>query len=205
VLQVLVVHRLVLDLAALVAGLHRAQHAAALAMLERERITHTFYVPALMAAMAQVPGAGDRDYSSLRALAYGASPMPLLVMRACLKIFPGVMQQVYGMTEQSGVVSVMGTADHENPAVTHRLVSAGTASKGVEIEVRDPATGEPVAVGQPGEIWVRSEQIMGGYWGKPEATAAAITPDGWYRSGDAGHIDLRRGNRTAVSESFSAT
>lgn len=164
--------------------------AAALAMLEQEKITHTFYVPALMAAMTQVPGADQRDYSSLRALSYGASPMPLPVMRACLKLFPkGTMQQVYGMTEQSGVVTILGPEDHENPAVAHRLVSAGKAIHGVEIEIRDPATGEPVPTGQPGEIWVRSEQVMGGYWGKPEATAAAIMPDGWYRSGDGGHID----------------
>lgn len=163
--------------------------AAALEMLERERITHTFYVPALMAAMSQVPGADKRDYSAMQALSYGASPMPLPVMRACLKLFPGVMQQVYGMTEQSGVVTLLGAPDHENPAVAHRLVSAGKAISGVEIEVRDPATGEPVPVGQAGEIWVRSEQVMGGYWGKPDATAAALTADGWYRSGDGGHID----------------
>jgi acyl-CoA synthetase (AMP-forming)/AMP-acid ligase II len=164
--------------------------AAALAMLEQEKITHTFYVPALMAAMTQVPGAGQRDYSSLKALAYGASPMPLPVMRACLELFPrGTMQQVYGMTEQSGVVTILGPEDHEDPAVAHRLVSAGKAIHGVEVEVRDPATDQPVPAGQPGEIWVRSEQVMGGYWGKPEATAAAITPDGWYRSGDGGHID----------------
>jgi acyl-CoA synthetase (AMP-forming)/AMP-acid ligase II len=99
------------------------------------------------------------------------------------------MQQVYGMTEQSGVVTILGPADHENPAVAHRLVSAGRAIHGVEIEIRDPGTGQPVTTGQPGEIWVRSEQVMAGYWGKPEATAAAITPDGWYRSGDGGHID----------------
>ena len=163
--------------------------AVALAMLEAEKITHTFYVPALMAAMLQVPGAAERDYSSLKALSYGASPMPLPVMRASLKLFPGVMQQVYGMTEQCGVVSVLSPADHDDPAVVHRLVSAGKAIAGVEIEVRDPASGEPAATGEPGEIWVRSEQIMAGYWGKPEATAAAITPDGWLRSGDGGHID----------------
>jgi acyl-CoA synthetase (AMP-forming)/AMP-acid ligase II len=163
--------------------------AAALAMLEAERITHTFYVPALMASMNQVPGAADRDYSSLKALSYGASPMPLPVMRASLKLFPGVMQQVYGMTEQCGVVSLLGPADHVDPAAAHRLVSAGKAIAGVEIQIRDPATGEPVATGEPGEIWVRSEQIMGGYWDKPEATAATITPDGWLRSGDGGHLD----------------
>jgi len=163
--------------------------AAALAMLEAEKITHTFYVPALMAVMNQVPGAADRDYSALKALSYGASPMPLPVMRASLKLFPGVMQQVYGMTEQCGVVSLLGPSDHVDAAVAHRLVSAGRAIPGVEIEVRDPVTGEAVPTGEPGEIWVRSAQVMGGYWGKPEATAAAITADGWLRSGDGGHLD----------------
>ena len=163
---------------------------AALAMLEHEKITHTFYVPALMAAMTQVPGADQRDYSSLKVLSYGASPMPLPVMRACLKLFPrGTLQQVYGMTEQSGVVTILSPEDHENPAVAHRLVSAGKAIPGVEVEIHDPATGQPTPAGQSGEIWIRSEQIMGGYWGKPDATVAAITPDGWYRSGDGGHID----------------
>ena len=115
--------------------------------------------------------------------------MPLPVLRASLKMFPGVMQQVYGMTEQSGVVSVLGAADHGDPAVAHRLVSAGRPIHGVEIEIRDPAPASRVATGEPGEIWVRSEQVMGGYWGKPEDSAAAITPDGWLRSGDGGHMD----------------
>jgi acyl-CoA synthetase (AMP-forming)/AMP-acid ligase II len=163
--------------------------AAALEMLETERITHTFYVPALMAAMLQVPGMAERDYSALRALSYGASPMPLPVMRGCLKVFPGIMHQVYGMTEQCGVVSSLGPEDHADPAREHLLVSAGTPIHGVEIEIRDPATGDPVPTGEAGEIWVRSEQVMGGYWGKPEATEAAITPDGWLRSGDGGHVD----------------
>ena len=163
--------------------------AAALAMLESERITHTFFVPALMAVINQVPGAAERDYSALKALSYGASPMPLPVMRASLKLFPGVLQQVYGMTEQSGAVSVLGPQDHVDQTVAHRLVSAGKAIAGVEIEIRDAATGEPVATGERGEVWVRSEQVMGGYWGKPDATAATITPDGWLRSGDGGYLD----------------
>lgn len=163
--------------------------AAVLDMLERERITHTFLVPALLAAMTQVPGVADRDCSALRVLSYGASPMPLPVMRACVALFPGRLQQVYGMTEASGVVSTLGPADHEDPAVAHRLVSAGRPIHGVEIEIREPGSGEPVATGEPGEIWVRTAQLMAGYWGKPEATAAAITEDGWLRSGDGGHMD----------------
>ncbi|GAA3096226.1 long-chain fatty acid--CoA ligase [Pseudonocardia yunnanensis] len=163
--------------------------AAVVEMLESERITHTFLVPALLAAISQVPGVADRDFSSLVALSYGASPMPLPVMRACLKLFPGVMHQVYGMTEACGVVSSLGPEDHDDPTAAHRLVSAGTPIHGVEIEIRDPATGEPVSTGEPGEIWVRTEQLMSGYWGKPDASAAAITSDGWLRSGDGGHID----------------
>jgi acyl-CoA synthetase (AMP-forming)/AMP-acid ligase II len=181
-------------LAGLTAGAHvfmmrTPDPAAALAMLEAEKITHTFYVPALMAVMNQIPGAAERDYSSLHALCYGASPMPLPVLRASLKMFAGVMYQVYGMTEQSGAVSLLPPADHVDPHVAHRLVSAGKPVTGVEIEIHDPATGDRLPADAPGEIWVRSEQLMGGYWGKPEATAAAITPDGWLRSGDGGHMD----------------
>ncbi|MFC4943987.1 long-chain-fatty-acid--CoA ligase [Pseudonocardia sp. GCM10023141] len=163
--------------------------AAVLQALEESRITHTFLVPALLAAMVQVPGAADRDYSALRALAYGASPMPLPVMRACLALFPGVMHQVYGMTEACGVVSALGPADHHDPAVAHRLISAGLPIHGVRIEVRDPATGHAVATGEPGEIWVHTDQLMSGYWGQQDATTAAVTDDGWLRSGDGGHVD----------------
>jgi acyl-CoA synthetase (AMP-forming)/AMP-acid ligase II len=161
---------------------------AVLESLESQRITHTFLVPALLAAMTQVPGAAERDFSALQVMSYGASPMPLPVMRACLKLFPGTMHQVYGMTEACGVVSSLGPEDHV-PERPDRLVSAGTPIHGVEIEIRDPATGAPVPTGEPGEIWVRTEQLMSGYWGKPDATAAAITEDGWLRSGDGGHMD----------------
>jgi acyl-CoA synthetase (AMP-forming)/AMP-acid ligase II len=149
--------------------------------------THTFLVPALLAAMVRVPG--ERTFPTLRAVWYGASPMPLPVLRACVALFPGRMVQVYGMTEASGAVTALPVADHENPEVAHRLVSAGRPFPGVEIEIRDPATEEPVPVGEPGEIWVRSASLMSGYWGRPEATAATITPDGWLRSGDGGHLD----------------
>jgi acyl-CoA synthetase (AMP-forming)/AMP-acid ligase II len=150
-------------------------------------ITHTFLVPALLAAMVRVPG--ERTFPALRVVWYGASPMPLPVLRTCVALFPGRMVQVYGMTEASGAVTALPVADHEDPEVAHRLVSAGRPFASVEIEIRDPATEEPVPVGEPGEIWVRSAGLMSGYWRRPEATAATITPDGWLRSGDGGHVD----------------
>jgi acyl-CoA synthetase (AMP-forming)/AMP-acid ligase II len=162
---------------------------AVLDMLEHDGITHTFLVPALLAMMMRVPGVGDRTFPTLRGVYYGASPMPLPVLRACLAVFPGRMAQVYGMTEASGVVTSLQAADHNDPTVAHRLVSAGTPIRGVEIEIRDPLTGREVAIGEPGEVWVRTEQLMSGYWGKPDATAAAITADGWLRTGDGGHVD----------------
>jgi acyl-CoA synthetase (AMP-forming)/AMP-acid ligase II len=162
---------------------------AVLDMLEHDGITHTFLVPALLAAMMRVPGVRERTFPTLRGVYYGASPMPLPVLRACIAVFPGRMAQVYGMTEASGVVTALQARDHDDPSVAHRLVSAGTPIRGVQIEIHDPGTDEQVGVGEPGEICVRTEQLMSGYWGRPEATAAAITADGWLRTGDGGHID----------------
>lgn len=160
-----------------------------LKLLEQERVTHSFFVPALLALLTKVPDATEHDYSSLKVLCYGASPMPLPVLRASMKVFPNVFMQVYGMTEACGVVTVLGPEDHAENAPEQRLISAGRPIEGVRIEIRDPLKGEAVPTGEQGEIWVRTEQMMGGYWNRPEATASAVGADGWYHSGDAGHFD----------------
>jgi acyl-CoA synthetase (AMP-forming)/AMP-acid ligase II len=160
-----------------------------LPLMERERITHTFFVPALIAALVAQPDVRAHDYSRLRALVYGASPMPLPVLRAAMDVFPNVFVQVYGMTEACGVVSTLGPAEHADAEHPELLLSAGKPIPGVRIEVRDPTTGAAVPAGEAGEICVHTEQLMAGYWGKPEATASAIGADGWYRSGDGGHMD----------------
>jgi acyl-CoA synthetase (AMP-forming)/AMP-acid ligase II len=157
--------------------------------LETERITNAFFVPALLALMTKEPGAAARDYSALEVLCYGASPMPLPVLRNCMRVFPNVFMQVYGMTEACGVVTALGPAEHADTANPHRLLSAGKPIPGVRIEIRDPATGKPLPTGESGEVCVRTDQLMAGYWNRPDATEAAIDADGWYRSGDAGHLD----------------
>jgi acyl-CoA synthetase (AMP-forming)/AMP-acid ligase II len=151
-------------------------------------VSHTFIVPAIFGFLLQVPGIGERDWSKLRGLVYGASPMPLPLLRKSMATFPADFYQVYGMTEASGAVTVLMPDAHRDHANEHRLVSAGLPLKGVEIIAADPDTGAPVAPGEVGEIMVRTEQLMAGYWGKPEESARAISA-GWLHSGDAGHID----------------
>jgi acyl-CoA synthetase (AMP-forming)/AMP-acid ligase II len=158
-------------------------------LLQEESITHTFFVPALLAGLVTVPGAAERDFSALRVLCYGASPMPLPLLRASMDVFPNVFMQVYGMTEACGVVSVLGPADHADPDHTDRLISAGKPIAGVRMEIRSPDKGEPVPDGEAGEVWVHTEQLMSGYWNRPDATGEVLTQDGWYRSGDGGHFD----------------
>lgn len=162
--------------------------------IEQHRITHCFLVPAMIQFALQVPGAERRDYSSLRSISYGASPISERVLVDALKTFRCKFMQVYGLTETTGAISVLPPEDHvtEGPRAA-LLRSAGKAMPGVEIGVFDPATGERLPDEQVGEIWIRSAQNMKGYWRNPKATAEAfrdLDADGigWFRSGDAGYM-----------------
>jgi acyl-CoA synthetase (AMP-forming)/AMP-acid ligase II len=154
-----------------------------------QRVTHAFLVPAVFGFLVQVPDVAERDYSHVVAFLYGASPMPLPLLRRCLTAFGVDFYQVYGMTEASGAVTMLGAAEHHDRANEHRLTSAGKALGNVELTVVDPGTGERLGVDQVGEVWVRTPQLMAGYWHRPEADAATMTADGWLRSGDAGYLD----------------
>lgn len=152
--------------------------------IEQQGVTDTFIVPALIGLVLQEP---ERDLSTLRHLLYGASPMPGPLMQACLARFPGVLGQVFGMTELSGAVTYLGPEDHADASHPERLLSAGLPYPGVEVRV--VLDGDDVPVGELGELWVRSEQCMAGYWRKPEATADTLVEDGWLRTGDIGRLD----------------
>ncbi len=152
--------------------------------------THAFFVPAIFAAMLQAGDVGKQAFSQLHLLSYGAAPMPAPVMRGSLEAWPQAkFLQVYGMTELSGAVVALDDTAHRDPAHPERLSAAGRAMQGSEIRVVDPATLEPVPTGESGEVWVRGGTVMAGYLGKPEATAQAITAEGWLRTGDVGHLD----------------
>jgi len=159
-------------------------------IIERERITHAFLVPVALQFMVAVPGVEDRDFSALRYFLYGASPISEQVLSDSIRTFKCKFMQAYGLTETTGSVVLLPAEDHDPDGPNrHRLRAAGLPTPISEIRVVDSQTGEDVPVGDVGEIWVRGATVMKGYWKLPEATAEAIRPGGWFRSGDAGYFD----------------
>src|ERR1039457_3466825 len=145
-------------------------------------VTHAFVVPAVVSALLAAGEQAITVLSGLKYLLYGAAPMPLPVLRQALATWPGLnFIQVYGQTELAGVISALSPQAHRDAAHQDRLGSAGTLLAGAQVRVVDPASGQDVAVGQPGEFWFRSAQQMMGYLNRPEDTAQAITADGWLR------------------------
>jgi acyl-CoA synthetase (AMP-forming)/AMP-acid ligase II len=152
--------------------------------------THVFLVPAVVSALIAAGPQVMGLFSRLKAFGYGAAPMPLPVLRAAMEAWPDTeFQQVYGMTEFGGVITVLTDEAHRDESHPERLVSAGRPVKHAEMRIVDPTTLEEVPAGSSGEVWFRTPQATAGYLGKPEATAELITPDGWVRTGDLGRVD----------------
>ena len=159
------------------------------ALIGAQRVTHAFFVPVLLQFMLLVPGVDKADFSSLQLIAYGASPISEQVLEASLRTFKCEFCQVYGLTETTGVVTMLMHEDHDlTGPKKHLLRSCGKPAKGVELRIIDNDTGRAVGVGEVGEIQVRSQQVMKGYWNMPEETAKSIV-NGWFRTGDAGYRD----------------
>jgi len=156
--------------------------------IAEHRITHSFLVPAMIQFMLQVPGADKADYSSLKGISYGASPISEKVLIDAMRTFKCRFMQVYGLTETTGAITALPPEDHdpEGPK-QHLLRSAGKPIQGVALRVVDPATGQDATEGQVGEVWIRTAQNMKGYWANPNATGQAFVEE-WFRSGDAGYL-----------------
>jgi len=158
--------------------------------LEQQRVTHTFLVPAVLAMLAAVPGAAERDLSALRCVVYGASPITSAVLQRSMATLRAPHYQVYGLTETTGAITQLDPADHDPDGPRAGLLrSAGRPYPWVEVTTIEPTTGSPAGPGEVGEVWVRSQQVTAGYWHKPEESAAVLVGDGWFRSGDAGYLD----------------
>jgi acyl-CoA synthetase (AMP-forming)/AMP-acid ligase II len=143
--------------------------------------------------LAQVLQAGPdavRLFGALKTYTYGAAPMPLPLLRAAMEAWPNTdFIQVYGLTEVAGVATHLLPDAHRDADHPERLVSAGQPIPGCEVRIVDPVTHEDRPVGEHGEIWLRTPQLMRGFLGRPAETAAVITEDGWFRTGDMGKVD----------------
>ncbi|MEE9282340.1 MAG: class I adenylate-forming enzyme family protein [Myxococcota bacterium] len=163
-----------------------------LRLARSERITNAFVVPTMLARIVDALGdAQSADLPDLRALAYGGGKMPLGVIERAMKLLPETeFTNAYGLTETSSTISVLGPDDHRQAAassdaeVQRRLVSVGLPLPSVEVEIRD-ADGKTRGPNEPGEIYVRGEQVSGEYLGR----AARIESDGWFPTRDSGSMD----------------
>ncbi|MCW5745268.1 MAG: fatty acid--CoA ligase [Alphaproteobacteria bacterium] len=155
-------------------------------LIQEQRIEVALFVPAIILFLVQTPQIRETDLSSLKLIVYGAAPIPAELLRQALKIFPGGFQQVYGLTETTGAVTLLPPEDHD-PDNPKKLLSCGFAQKGVELRIVGD-DGKDCAPNTVGEIAVRSPQVMKGYWKLPEASQRAMR-DGWFFTGDAGYLD----------------
>jgi len=157
--------------------------------IEKFRVSYVVLVPTMIQMFVDQPGFDSFDLSSLRRITYGASPMNEAVLDRAMKALPDVeFFQAYGMTELSPVATVLTWKDHIGEGrAKGRHRSGGRATPMVEVRVVDPQD-KPVAPRTVGEIVVRGDVVMMGYWERPEETKKAIV-DGWMHTGDAGYMD----------------
>ncbi|MFI4976837.1 MAG: long-chain fatty acid--CoA ligase, partial [Caulobacterales bacterium] len=164
--------------------------ATLLSNVETWRVTNTAMAPTMVAMLLEDPNTDRYDLSSLRRLGYGASSMPAEVLRRARIRWPHIgFMTGFGMTELAGNVMYMGRQDHERAAAEglEILRSVGRQMPLARVRVIDEADRDcPPDVA--GEIVVKGDQVLSGYWGNPEATEKSFI-DGWFRTGDVGRWD----------------
>lgn len=155
-----------------------------------QRVTHAMVVPTMLGRILDVLDREHISLPSLRHLSYGGGRMPLVTVERTLRLLPGIdLVNAYGLTETSSTIALLGPDEHRaafasaDPAVRARLGSVGRPLPSIELEIRG-ADGTRLPAGQPGEIWVRGEQVSGEY-----VSHRTTDPDGWYPTRDRGYLD----------------
>ncbi|MGH7179293.1 MAG: class I adenylate-forming enzyme family protein [Tepidisphaeraceae bacterium] len=154
---------------------------AAVKAIREHGVSLMFGVPSMFATIAHLKHAGPDDFKSIYALISGGEPLPAALREQFQQRFGVGIFEGYGLTETSPVVTL-------NTPREHRTASVGKPLRGVEVRITDE-TGQPLPSGQTGEIWVKGPMIMKGYYNLPNETAAALTADGFFKTGDLGKFD----------------
>jgi acyl-CoA synthetase (AMP-forming)/AMP-acid ligase II len=155
-----------------------------LELLERHRVTRAFVVPPIALALAKHPAVENRDLSAVRTIMSGAAPLGAELAEQLASRLGCFVMQGYGLTETSPVTHTIPPDPERN-----KPGSIGPPLASTECRLVDAETGEDVAEGDRGELWVRGPQVMRGYLNNAEATAATIDPDGWLHTGDVATVD----------------
>lgn len=156
-------------------------------LMNETGVTVTLLVPSALHILLEHLEKTGETVKAIRLIAYGASPMPEAVLAKAQSMLPAGYVAMYGMTEAGGIASALGPEHHEGEE-RPKLRSVGTPFPGGAVAIVD-MEGNFLAQGEEGEIVVQSAQIMKGYWKRPESTAEAMLPGGWFRTGDMGRLD----------------
>jgi long-chain acyl-CoA synthetase len=158
---------------------------------ECEGVTMAILIPTMISLLLDFPDLDKYDLSSLKKVPYGAAPMPPAIIKRAIQVFDVEFNQAYGQTEiSSGYITFLGGEDHlldGTEQSERRLASVGKEGINAEIRLVDDE-GRDLPRGQIGEIVVRGQHVMKGYWNDPEETAKALR-NGWLHSGDMGCMD----------------
>lgn len=153
-------------------------------MFERERVTRAAMAPAMIQMCLEVPGVEARDFSAIRLITYGGSPISETVLKRAREVFRCDFAQGYGMTEATGPVAMLSPDDHRDDS---KLLACGRPLPGIGVKVVRP-DGGLCAPREVGEVLATTPSLTPGYWRDPDATARTIV-DGWLHTGDAGYFD----------------
>jgi len=160
-------------------------------LIETQGVTAFTCVPTFLTRLINVPGVGGRELASIRLIGYGAEPIPVNTLEKSWALFGPVLWQNYGQTEAMMTCLHLPPSDHvagyvdERPCLRHGYI--GRPYTFVQVVLRD-AQGKPVPNGEVGEVTLRGDHVMKGYWNRPDLTEAAIR-DGWLWTGDLGISD----------------
>jgi long-chain acyl-CoA synthetase len=154
-----------------------------LATIVEQKVETAFLVPAALLFLTSLPESQGADYSALKNVWYGASPISKPVLERSMQTFGCTFTQVYGLTETTGAITFLHQEHHRGD----RMLSCGRPTFGADMKVVGP-DGQELPHGEIGEIVYRGAGVMQGYYNRPDDTAAAIR-EGWFHTGDAGTED----------------